>query len=256
MFQIFSHRGLLQYKENSLEAFQKALEAGCSIEVDVRSTKDGLIVAAHNPDIKGIEIQNASLKQLQRADPSLVLLSDVLDVFNDESDSGAIAAVHLKQSGSENFANIIKNYKRVFVFDTTLEKAEELKKIYPGIKIALSVGEPRLFSRGEYKWRYPTIYTFDEIKDFPYYDAVWGDEWTWGLYSESFVKAFHALGKPVYAISPELHKTTDPAHRIAGSKEKITALWKDLIRWKIDGVCTDYAEECKRVYLSESSFKP
>ena len=55
------------------------------------------------------------------------------------------------------------------------------------------------------------------------------------LTGEEFIKRFHELGKPVYAISPELHKNTEPSHPMAGSLDRIKILWADLIKWGVDG---------------------
>ena len=51
--QIFAHRGFsLQYPENTMTAFRKALEAGADgIEMDARLTQDGQIVIMHDPTI-------------------------------------------------------------------------------------------------------------------------------------------------------------------------------------------------------------
>lgn len=51
--QIFAHRGFsLQYPENTMTAFRKALEAGADgIEMDARLTQDGKIVIMHDSSI-------------------------------------------------------------------------------------------------------------------------------------------------------------------------------------------------------------
>ncbi|MBQ6504864.1 MAG: hypothetical protein IJI57_13230 [Flexilinea sp.] len=51
--QIFAHRGFsLQYPENTMTAFRKALEAGADgIEMDARLTQDGQIVIMHDSSI-------------------------------------------------------------------------------------------------------------------------------------------------------------------------------------------------------------
>ena len=51
--QIFAHRGFsLQYPENTMTAFRKALEAGADgIEMDARLTQDSQIVIMHDPTI-------------------------------------------------------------------------------------------------------------------------------------------------------------------------------------------------------------
>lgn len=53
MTKVIAHRGFsAKYPENTLIAFEKAIEAGCDgIELDVRLTADGDIVIAHDGDI-------------------------------------------------------------------------------------------------------------------------------------------------------------------------------------------------------------
>ena len=50
---VIAHRGVHRgIPENSLPAYQKAIDLGCDfIEIDVRSTKDGKIVSVHNSSI-------------------------------------------------------------------------------------------------------------------------------------------------------------------------------------------------------------
>jgi len=50
---VIAHRGVhIGIPENSLPAYQKAIELGCDfVEIDVRMTKDGKIVSVHNPTI-------------------------------------------------------------------------------------------------------------------------------------------------------------------------------------------------------------
>ena len=50
---VIAHRGVHSgIPENSLPAYQKAIELGCDfIEIDVRATKDGELVSVHNPSI-------------------------------------------------------------------------------------------------------------------------------------------------------------------------------------------------------------
>lgn len=250
MFQIFAHRGLLPYPENSLEALQKALEAGFGIEFDVRWTKDGKAIISHDAALRGNRgIRGKTLGQLEQV-TEVNLFTEVLELFERSSKAGAMAAVHLKDSTYNYELPIdgINDYGSVFVFDTTLPVAEKLKQLQPGLQIALSVGEPDLFSRQKYRNMHPTIYTSAEVKSFPYFDYVWADEWKGGLYSEEFIKQFHELGKRVYAISPELHKNTEPSHPMAGSLDRIKILWADLIKWEVDGICTDFPKQCRGVY--------
>ena len=55
---LYAHRGLHDNEtnapENSLNAFQKAVDAGYGIELDVQLTKDEIMVVCHDFDLKRI----------------------------------------------------------------------------------------------------------------------------------------------------------------------------------------------------------
>lgn len=66
---IYAHRGAsgLVPHENTLEAFQKAIELGADgIELDIRKTLDGIIIINHNPDIAGMMIKDYSYADLEK----------------------------------------------------------------------------------------------------------------------------------------------------------------------------------------------
>ena len=93
---LYAHRGLFDNKtdapENSLPAFQKAVEAGYGIELDVQLSKDGIPVAFHDVSLKrmcGVEgnvwdYPLSELKQLKLADSNAEVptLAEVLDVVD------------------------------------------------------------------------------------------------------------------------------------------------------------------------------
>jgi len=69
----YAHRGLHDgdIPENSIKAFEKAIDAGYAIELDVRLTKDGKIVVFHDKDLMRMtglhgRIKNYTLQELKR----------------------------------------------------------------------------------------------------------------------------------------------------------------------------------------------
>lgn len=92
--QAFAHRGLHDESipENSLTAFEKAVEAGYGIELDVRFTKDDQIVVCHDDDLKrvmGIEkkVSETELGELRKlffpgTEECVPLFSEVLSLVN------------------------------------------------------------------------------------------------------------------------------------------------------------------------------
>ena len=70
---VFAHRGASAYAlENSLEAFEKALDLGADgIELDIQVSKDGVPVVYHDPQLSRLAgsnklVNECSLAQLQR----------------------------------------------------------------------------------------------------------------------------------------------------------------------------------------------
>ena len=92
----FAHRGLYELDqsvpENSLPAFQRAVENGYGAELDVQRTKDGQIVVFHDDSMQracGVDkaIRDLTYAELQvfplfGTEESIPLFSDVLKVFD------------------------------------------------------------------------------------------------------------------------------------------------------------------------------
>ncbi|NPV04325.1 MAG: glycerophosphodiester phosphodiesterase [Syntrophaceae bacterium] len=64
---IIAHRGATSpAHENTLEAFQKAIDLGADmIEFDVRRTKDLRYIVHHDPDISGVPLSEMTLRQVR-----------------------------------------------------------------------------------------------------------------------------------------------------------------------------------------------
>jgi glycerophosphoryl diester phosphodiesterase len=65
--------------ENTLPAFDRALEAGCDgLELDIHITADRQLVIHHDPLLSGLPIELSTLRQLRRVQPLLPMLPVVL----------------------------------------------------------------------------------------------------------------------------------------------------------------------------------
>ncbi|MDR2267323.1 MAG: hypothetical protein LBE09_07075 [Christensenellaceae bacterium] len=93
-----AHRGLHgnNIPENSMAAFEKAVESGYNIELDVRILKDGGVAISHDLDMKRMTGVKKKVRHLTTSDlkkecyllpngESLPLFSDVLDLVNGKS---------------------------------------------------------------------------------------------------------------------------------------------------------------------------
>ncbi|CAF0949044.1 unnamed protein product [Rotaria sordida] len=79
-----SHRGGRHWgKENTLETYRRAVnEARTDIlEIDIWKTNDEYLVLNHDGIIDGININQSTLEQLQKIDPQLITLDQVLTEF-------------------------------------------------------------------------------------------------------------------------------------------------------------------------------
>ena len=74
-YKFTAHRGLFNNKdipENSMKAFEAAMQKGCAIELDVQMTKDGYLVVFHDKSLKRVcglkdEITMLTLNEVKQA---------------------------------------------------------------------------------------------------------------------------------------------------------------------------------------------
>ena len=89
----FAHRGVhSQYPENSILAFEKAIELNLGIELDIHLTKDGQLVVFHDDNLRRMTGANEYIKllnyeqikqyRLNDTDCTVPLLSEVLKLVN------------------------------------------------------------------------------------------------------------------------------------------------------------------------------
>jgi glycerophosphoryl diester phosphodiesterase len=116
---LLGHRGARHYApENSLPAFELALEHGChGFEFDVRRTRDGKAVVCHDPKAYGMRLANLTYEELMEAAHAqisrgrlrdamvghtgiLPLLSEVLESFAPR----AFLDIEIKETGLEESA--------------------------------------------------------------------------------------------------------------------------------------------------------
>ena len=162
---VFAHRGASgQYRENTMEAFEAALEAGADgIELDIRRTRDGFLIVHHNARV----IRNTrrlanldyddTLRLAARRGYRIPTLEEVLHLCR-----GRVQLdIELKETGYES--NVVDAVKREFdlgavVFTSFLDesvlavKQRELKAragliIGPGPPRSLRSGRPAGLSR-------------------------------------------------------------------------------------------------------------
>lgn len=243
---ILSHRGLgFEKEENSPESYIEALRNGFSLEIDVQKTKDDVLVISHDGNLKRVKGIDKKITESQFAEVSSLIPSiiDVCYFIQDCLQQGQIIAIHVKDEFQGNIiellAETLTKYfleDKVIVFDLTKQGAEKIKSINPRIKVGISVGDKKPLD---------SIYFWQDLENFEYYDMVWWDEWHSGLYTKENAGKIRNAGKINYVVSPELHKNEN--HPKSKNLNDIKSVWKNLIEMNVDGICTDHPRELKEM---------
>lgn len=261
---IFAHRGMKnEAPENTIPAFKKAFFSGFGIEFDVRMTIDKRVVVIHDRDLwritgEHVDVSAAPFAELHKLDvgshfnsqfagTGIPTLDEVCEIIITDLPVGQKAAIHLKyEEQTEEMLQLISQtfkkynpYQKAFIFDLTLENAKKLKKINSKILIALSVGDDNYG---------PTVYLWEEVVScFDSFDYVWLDEWKidGGVLNKVLVDKINKSGKKIYVISPELHREHDHPQSDIGYEN----VWKNLIKWGVDGICTAYPNKLKTILV-------
>jgi glycerophosphoryl diester phosphodiesterase len=145
--QIISHRGRtsLVESENTIEAFQAAIEIGISwIEFDLRCTQDGYIVCYHDDRIDGIKLKNISYDRLlaigRAKGFTIPLFIEAIEFCR-----GKIKLdIEIKEEGYEDLivAIVVKHlhYSQFVIKSFNDSSVRKIKRIDPMIKVGLLIG--------------------------------------------------------------------------------------------------------------------
>jgi glycerophosphoryl diester phosphodiesterase len=144
---VIAHRGASgDAPDNSLRAFEVAIEAGADlVELDVRRTADGLLVAHHSARRRGVPLGRLTYTDLvRRSRYRPPRLDEVLAIC-----AGRVAVdVELKESGYEAQALELVEARlrpeRVVVTSFHAQVIETIKSLRPGLDCGLVVGLGKL----------------------------------------------------------------------------------------------------------------
>ncbi len=149
---ILGHRGFSElYPENSLLAFQKALESGADgVELDVRMSKDGQIMVIHDSTVNRVtgsdglvsEMTLEELKALSLAqNQKIPTLKEVLDEIVHRS----LVNIELKEvESAQPVAALVKKLRaeEQVIFSSFIhDSLNEVRKIIPEARCGLLIGE-------------------------------------------------------------------------------------------------------------------
>lgn len=144
---IIAHRGasaLVKF-ENTIEAFQKAIDIGAPImEFDVRRTKDNVMISYHDEKIDGTKISDLTYEQLQNIANnkgfSVPTVEEILKLSKDK----IILDIELKETDyEEELVNLVKqylDYNQYFMKSFIDEAVKRVKEIDEKICTGLLIG--------------------------------------------------------------------------------------------------------------------
>lgn len=191
---VVAHRGLSGSEPaNSLAAFAASAQRGVeAIELDVRSTLDGVIVVAHDATIANLRIERSDYESLAVHSPDLCTLRQVLEVLPPE----CMLDIEPKAPGFEaELLTELREFRSVdeFILTSFDDKiVARLKDLDPTLNVGLLLGKgkPRRPIRTRVSELFPTARLRDCQADFvaPH----------WKLLRFGFLGRMMRAGYPVY----------------------------------------------------------
>lgn len=144
---IIAHRGAsaLAEQENTIEAFQIAIDLGCEYaEFDIRRTKDRQLVAFHNNDLNGTLLRDLTYQEIceitRKEGYKVPLLREVLALCSKRIKLD----IELKETGYEKeVINLVKKYYDYpdYMMKSFIDRCVfRIKEIDPNIKAGLLIG--------------------------------------------------------------------------------------------------------------------
>lgn len=232
MVKNFAHRGFKgRYPENTMIAFEKAIEAGChGIEFDVHLTKDQEIVIIHDETLEGTtngsgRVQDHTLKELKALDASHKYyesygrqeIPTLREYFELVKNTDLISNIELKTGIyeypgiEEKVFDLMKEFhleEKVLISSFNHESILRIKEIAPTIKCGLLVD-------------------------------------TWLIKPEDYVRdlgieCYHPVAYSMRQDVVDALKKKDIVINVWVGKEPVD--YKELIEMGIDGIITDYPD--------------
>jgi glycerophosphoryl diester phosphodiesterase len=178
IMKVIAHRGYSgQYPENTMLAYEKAVEAGCDeIEIDVQMTKDGVLVMLHDENVENITngrgyIKDLTYKELRQFNVDakfgdkfgfnpIPSLEEYLDWVRKQEVTTNIELKNRKYyypGLEEKTLELIKKYRltdRVMFSSFNHVSLLKCKQIAPSIECGILVGKPEIWNAGYFAREY------------------------------------------------------------------------------------------------------
>ncbi len=175
---VIAHRGYSgQYPENTMLAYEKAVEAGCDeIEIDVQMTKDGVLVMLHDENVENITngkgyIKDLTYRELQHFNVNakfgdkygfqpIPRLDEYLDWVRKQDVTTNIELKNRKyyyHGLEEKTLELVKKYgltDRVMFSSFNHVSLLKCKQLAPGIECGILVSKPEIWNAGYFAREY------------------------------------------------------------------------------------------------------
>ncbi|MYL57726.1 glycerophosphodiester phosphodiesterase [Virgibacillus halodenitrificans] len=230
--EIASHRGDLKHApENSMSSIRSAIRKGVdAVEVDVAMTKDGVIVLSHDLDLKRVagvsdKISNLTYEEIKQIDigrlygeefigERIPTLDEVLKVMQ-ENDTKLIIDLKSAEPGRGFAEKIVKLVEKnesdhlAYVQSFNYELLQDIRKRNETIKI----GQILFLSAGNLSKLDVDFYTIRE-----------------SMLTERFIERAKKQNREVWVWTVNIKRNM-----------------KEVLKYDIDGIITDYPERAQRV---------
>ena len=220
---ILAHRGNLDgpnpAQENRRESVEAALRRGFGIETDLRRSASGRFYVAHDPDVWSETNDLAVFSALFRRHRERTVAMNVKELGYEAE----LVALECEGALGENS----------FYFDFELLEPDRPGAAQRAIRALPRGGSVRLAARLSDRGE-----TLERCLKIPA-EIVWGDEFDTLWLTADIVRAVHEARRLLYAISPEIH---------GFDQEARIRRWADFKEWKVDGLCTDYANSAREFF--------
>ncbi len=143
---IVGHRGCqLVNQNNTIEAFEKALEAGAEmVEMDIRRTRDGVLVVIHDKEIGGARIRGTLYEDLAVLANQEGRVLPTLEEVLKRLEGKLLLDIELKEAGyEEEVLGLILKYfsPGEFVISSFMDAVLlKVKRRFPTVKTGLILG--------------------------------------------------------------------------------------------------------------------
>lgn len=239
---VVGHRGLMQHApENTLAGFAACIRLRLGFELDIRRTKDGVLVCVHDADVKRTtdgkgRVADFTLAELRKLDAGgwfergfagerVPTLEEVFVLLKQQGVVDILVALDIKVEDDTLEGDVVALAKKHGVLDQVM-------------CIGLAITEPKVRARLRgADAKTPVAALAHKLEDLPAALADKNADWIYVRFlpSAELVQKIHGQGKRVFLVGP----------LVAGNEPEN---WRRAREAGVDALLTDFPLECKQVW--------